>query len=90
MIAIGAGVPLGVFAIAWLATSSAPVSHDSIWYAAALVASVVLICGTVVLTRLPASLITARSAPSLRGTRLPDHKPAMSDPDALDVVGRHG
>ncbi len=89
LITIGAGVPLGVFAIAWMASSNSSGSHDSIWIAAALVSSVVLICGTIVLTRLPASMLSALAPPSLRnGYHEP--KPMMSDPDALDVAGRRG
>ncbi len=84
-VAIGAGVPISVMIVAWLATPEgrSEIAY-AIWPAAGAVGVAGVICGTVLAARLPAS-----GRPS-RGFETADAKPAADDPDAFDVVGRRG
>jgi len=80
---IGAGVPLGSLAIAWLAGQSSPALAGPISVAAGIVGLAGVICGTI----LAARLFAARATSASPGRH--DEKPAY-DPDAFDVVGSRG
>jgi hypothetical protein len=77
--AIGAGVPIGVFGCAWLASEKLGY-HETIWIGAAMVGTAAVICGSCLLY----ALITkdAFSTPS-------DSKPEIEE-DAFDVVSARG
>ena len=79
-VVVGAGVPIGVFLIAWAAASGGPpTAAYAIWPSAGAVGVTALICGTVLASRLT-------STPTVTD---PQAKPAH-DPDAFDVVARRG
>ncbi len=78
--AIGAGVPLGSLAIAWLAGQSTPALAGPIATAAGFIGLGGVISGTILATRLSAS----RDRPSIPCR--PDEKPAY-DPEDHDFAG---
>lgn len=84
VVAVGAGVPLGSLALAWLASVSNHTETSAIWGFASAVGITGLICGTYLLARVPGSLFSAHPRHAF------DRKPAEYDPDAFDVVGRRG
>jgi hypothetical protein len=83
-IAIGAGVPIGAFFLAWLAGMEHSGSGQNYWETAAPVGVVGILCGTFLSTR----LLPSRSK-SQRPAVDAHAKPAY-DPDAYDVVSRRG
>jgi hypothetical protein len=74
-IAIGAGVPIGVFGCAWLASMTVGY-QETIWIAAAMVGMSGVICGTVL-------------AKQSNGSEKSSAKPQVEE-DAYDVVARRG
>jgi hypothetical protein len=84
-VAIGAGVPIGVFFLAWMASQS--VGHyELIWPMAAGVGITAVICGSL----LAARHFTLRARAESGTTYAPlDGKPPV-DADAYDVVGSRG
>ncbi|HEV3165176.1 MAG TPA: hypothetical protein VGZ22_14210 [Isosphaeraceae bacterium] len=83
--AIGAGVPVGAFAFAWIAGMTTHTSADS-WEAAVAVGIPGVLCGTF----LAARLLPSRNRPQITETNaFANGKPAL-DPDTYDVVGRRG
>jgi hypothetical protein len=83
-IAIGAGVPIGAFFFAWLASMEHSSGGQSYFEAAGPVGGVAVLCGTFLSTRLLPSLSKAR-IPAPHASAKPAH-----DPDAYDVVSRRG
>lgn len=82
-LSIGAGVPVGVFAFAWLATQSSGF-RDQIWIAATMTSIASVICGSI----LAAKHFNHRAeAESLAAGQYA--KPQV-DADAFDVVGSRG
>lgn len=81
-IAIGAGVPIGAFACALVASIGGPTREEP-WIAATFVSSVAVVAGTLLARRLIASRDHARVDPHANGK-------ATFDPDAFDVAGRRG
>jgi hypothetical protein len=82
-IAIGAGVPVASFLVAWLASTDAA-SGQHYWEAATTVGGLGVLCGTFLSTRLLPSRSRTQS-PFLGANAKPLH-----DPDAYDVVSRRG
>ena len=87
-IAVGGIMPVGVFAVAWLASVSSHHPDESPWLAAAIVGGLGVFCGA----RLVGSLAgrrggdeSAEAAVRPAGLR----KPAFN-PDAYDAIARHG
>jgi hypothetical protein len=85
-IAVGAGVPIGSFVVAWLASLTADVPHG-IWVAPVIVSFPAI--GTA--RKLAYRLIDPRSGPKqpVYSKPMPVGKPEF-DPEAFDVVGRRG
>jgi hypothetical protein len=81
---IGAGVPIGVFTCAWLATASSGFQQD-IWLSSMSVGVTSVICGSV----LAAKHFTHRANAEALAYRASFEKPTI-DEDAYDVVGRRG
>lgn len=81
-VAIGAGVPVGVFVCAWLATVSSGF-HDGVWISATGVGMTAVISGSVLAAKHFAHRAQAENG--LYAT-----KPVFDDADAYDVVGRRG
>ena len=82
-LSIGAGVPVSVFGLAWLATQAVGY-QERIWMGATMVGLGSVICGSI----LAAKHFTLRAeAESLAANANP--KPVM-DADAFDVVGSRG
>lgn len=82
--AIGAGVPIVSFVLAWIANESGP-NGEIAWASATLVGGMGIVCGTILASRLLTSRNRAQAA--LRTER--NGKP-LFDPDTYDVVGRRG
>jgi hypothetical protein len=76
---IGAGVPIGVFGCAWLASEKFGY-HEEVWLAAALVGITAVICGSILVILLNAK---PAAAPPV------DSKPRIEE-DAFDVVSGRG
>jgi hypothetical protein len=76
---IGAGVPIGVFGCAWLASENLGY-HEAIWVGAAMVGTAAVICGTILLHSLNVKGATSTLA---------DSKPPIEE-DAFDVVSARG
>jgi hypothetical protein len=87
-IAIGAGVPIGSFVVAWLATMTAEVPGE-IWFAPAFVSFAAIGSARKLAYRIidPSKSITRKSV--IKQAPMSDGKPAF-DPDAYDVVGSRG
>lgn len=83
-IAIGAGVPITSFVLAWIANESNS-NGEVAWASATVIGGMGLVCGTILTSRLLTSRNRARDA--MRGER--NGKP-LFDPDTYDVVGRRG
>ena len=85
-IAIGAGVPIGSFVVAWLASLTAQVPH-AIWVAPVFVSLAAI--GSA--RKLAYRIIDPKSGPKKKACvgSTPTGKPAF-DPDAFDVVGSRG
>jgi hypothetical protein len=77
-LAIGAGVPVCVFGLAWLATQTVGFRSD-FWHAASGVGCTSVICGTILAAK-NSSQRTRQAATAM------DQKPHF-DPDAYDVAG---
>jgi hypothetical protein len=80
---IGAGVPVGVFFCAWMATMASGF-HEIIWAMAGMSAMTAVICGSLLAAKHFAHRAHAESYVSGY-----DAKPAF-DADAFDVVGSRG
>ena len=78
-VAIGAGVPLGAFAVAGSTVIGGDIGPEFVWPSAGAVGVAAVICGTVLAARLP----HPTSAPEGRAA-----KPYV-DPDAFEVAGHH-
>jgi hypothetical protein len=83
---IGAGVPIGVFGCAWLA-SLAVGYHEPIWIAAAMVGLGGVICGTVLAGTMFAS---ARSDSTSQPSNSLGVAKSFVEEDAYDVVSARG
>jgi hypothetical protein len=83
IVAIGAGVPVGVFGCAWLASVSSRV-HEEVWVMAGMVGVTSVICGTVL-----AAKESARRRQTEAAIQAVYEKPYL-DADAYDVAGRRG
>jgi len=83
---IGAGVPIGVFGCAWLASETVGY-HEPIWIAAGMVGLGGVICGTVLAGTLFSS--TSASSTSQSSGSFDRGKPLV-DEDAYDVVSARG
>jgi len=83
---IGAGVPVGVFGCAWLASETVGY-HEPIWIAAGMVGLGGVICGTI----LAGTMFTATTATSTSQSSdsFTDGKPLIEE-DAYDVVSARG
>lgn len=86
---IGVWVPLAVFgatlgAALWDGVSISP----GVWFAAGCIGVTGIICCTILLLRLPASIVADRM-PGTSSAKAPNPKP-MLDPDAFDTAGRRG
>ena len=79
--AIGAGVPVGVFVCAWLASES--VGYEGgVWFGATAVGMTAVVCG---------SLLAARHFDQIfQAGTIPHAAKPTADADAFDVVGRRG
>ena len=77
---IGAGVPVGVFGFAWLASMMVGF-HDDIWMSSMAVGMAGVICGTILAAR--------HFARQAGAENLSDAKP-IYDADAFDVVSSRG
>lgn len=88
-VTVGTWVPLGLFAIAGMATLNRHPDNAVIWISAAAMGITVLVCGTYLMTRLPASSFTG-SPPTHAANGAYAAKPEAEDPDAYDFVGRRG
>jgi hypothetical protein len=86
---VGTWVPLGLFAMAGLATLNRHPDNAVIWMSAAALGITVLVCGTFLMVRLPASAFHG-SAPTHAANGTYAAKPEAEDPDAYDLVGRRG
>ena len=86
-IAVGAGVPLGSFLVAWLATLTAD-APDEVWFAPVFV-SFAAIGAT---RKLAYRIIDPSSGSKKNGTmrQAPSAGKGAFDPDAYDVVGSRG
>ncbi|HEV3165177.1 MAG TPA: hypothetical protein VGZ22_14215 [Isosphaeraceae bacterium] len=83
-VAIGAGVPVGIFLIALIASQSGW-QHDAfVWPAAGSVGMAAVICGTILAAKLPRALARTYEANSRAASK------AALDPDTYDVVSRRG
>jgi hypothetical protein len=87
-IAIGAGVPIGSFLVAWLATMTADVPGE-IWLAPVFVSFAAIGSARKLAYRVidPAKSNSYKNV--IKQASMPDGKPAF-DPDAYDVVGSRG
>ena len=85
IVAIGAGVPVGVFGLAWLVTETAG-AQEEVWVGAIMIGMTSVICGSLL-----AAKQFARTGHVGSGTSSPHlaDKPHF-DPDAYDVAGRRG
>ncbi len=80
-VTIGAGVPIGVFGVVWLAILTTGTDGSFAWPAAGGVSLAAVICGTILAVHLPQQSIAQNQS------RI--EKPAF-DPDAYDIAGHHG
>lgn len=81
---IGAGVPVGVMGVAWLASvSSGPAGSDP-WIAAGIISTAAVVSGAVLAFRAMGLAAAEAASASARA-----EKPAF-DPDAYDHVGARG
>jgi hypothetical protein len=85
-IAIGAGVPIGSFLVAWLAALTAPVPH-AIWIAPMFVSFAAIGAARKLAYRLIDPRSKSKKPAYTKST--PTGKPEF-DPDAFDVVGSRG
>jgi len=83
---IGAGVPIGVFGCAWLA-SLAVGYHDAIWIAATMVGVASVICGTALAAKM--FEISTAASKCQSSDSFSDGKPVVEE-DAYDVVSARG
>jgi hypothetical protein len=83
IVAIGAGVPVGVFGCAWLASVSSQ-AHEEVWVMAGMVGIASVICATILATKESARRHQAEAA-----LQAAFEKPYI-DADAYDVAGRRG
>jgi hypothetical protein len=84
-IAIGAGVPVGSFFFAWVASLES--GHgEPFWEAATMVGGLGVLCGTFLATR----LLPSRSRAQDPAARSNPYAKSALDPDVYDVVGRRG
>jgi hypothetical protein len=83
---VGVGTPVGVCALAWFASLTTHTETEVVWFVAGLISVTALVCGTYLLTRLAGSPFAQADRPARNGW----HKPDVSDPDAIDLVGRRG
>jgi hypothetical protein len=81
---IGAGVPIGSFLFAWLASMTSHVD-ESVWAGASIVGIGGVIGGVLLAKQLLGTRAPATSEP----TSLANGKPVV-DPDAYDIAGRRG
>lgn len=85
-IAIGAGVPVGTFLLAWLVMLTTHIDEEAL--AVPCVVGVVAVVSGV---RLAGKILTRRQhEPELPLIEVDRAKPHSYDPDAYDVVGRRG
>jgi len=82
---VGVGGPVGLTALVWAVNSYPSRDPTSVWLAIALLGMTALVCGMIVLLKLPPAWSTGR--PSDQHTLL--SKP-VTDPDAFDVVAQRG
>jgi hypothetical protein len=82
-VAIGAGVPIGVFGLAWLASTSSN-AREEVWIGASMVGLTSVICGSI----LAAKEFTRRGRAEA-AFQTAFAKPYF-DADAYDVAGRRG
>jgi len=82
---LGIGAPAVLVGLAWMANSSQQRDASAIWFTTSLLGVTTLVCGTILLLRLPASTIAGRQAVGRGSTTKPE-----TDPDAFDVVGQRG
>lgn len=85
-IAIGAGVPVGAFFCAWMATMTSQVSDD-VFAAATGVGIIAVVCGSMLAAKLYG--ISGTRSRELTPPNLAA-KPAHFDPDAYDTVSQRG
>jgi hypothetical protein len=83
-LSIGAGVPVKVFIVAWLASASIG-AREEIWMGAFLVAVTSVICGSI----LAAKHFNQRAKAEAEASAFYSHKLAVDD-DAYDVVSSRG
>jgi hypothetical protein len=83
IVAMGAGVPIGVFAFAWLAAVSSN-AHEEVWVMAGLVGIAGVIAGTILAAKESAQRHQTEAA-----LQSAFEKPYI-DADAYDVAGRRG
>lgn len=83
VVAIGAGVPIGVFSVVWLAILTTGTDGSFAWPAAGGVSLAAVICGTILAVHLP------QQAQSHSPLDSRSEKPAF-DPEAYDIAGQHG
>ncbi|CAN5787728.1 hypothetical protein BH23PLA1_BH23PLA1_03560 [soil metagenome] len=76
-VAIGAGVPIGVFGVVWLAVLTTGTDGSFAWPAAGGVGLAAVICGSILAYHLP------------HVTPAPAEKPAF-DPEAYDAIAHRG
>ncbi len=86
-LAIGGGVPLGVFFCAWMATQSTKSEEILfiVWFAAMMVGSIAVVSG--------AKIVRANSNANVTGYPTEENhfvKAEFADADAFDVVSRRG
>lgn len=87
---IGAGVPIGCFTVAWLATLTSHAREEA-FVGATIVGVVAVVQGTRLATRLAGgSAPEPVSAPEPNIAQHVNGKPPVYDPDAYDVVSRRG
>ncbi|MEW4571068.1 hypothetical protein AB1L88_24630 [Tautonia sp. JC769] len=86
-IALGAVMPVGVFAIAWLASLTTQIAE--VWIAAALVGVVGVVQGSR-LTNHPLSGTHRGDREDRRAARGYDRAKPQFDPDAYEAIVRHG
>lgn len=84
-VTIGMMMPVCLLGVAWLASSSRPDLSTPIWSAASLLGMTTLVCGTILLLKLPSS-----SSPPERYQPRGVVLKSIADPDEFDVVGQRG
>ena len=87
-IAIGAGVPVGSFVVAWLATLTAD-APDGIWVAPVFVSFAAIGSARKLAYRIIDPTKSGSGKGVIKQVPVSDGKPAF-DPDAFDVVGSRG